>query len=114
MPDDDAVEQSYLELKVDPATAEIYIDDEYHGVVEGWREQVVPIAPGYRRLELRAQGYLPQRFDLDVNEDTWLTLRVKLEPAIDAPGGTQPSTPPDDGGDGYLPTPPHPSAPKGD
>jgi hypothetical protein len=114
MADDDAVEQSYLELKVEPATAEIFIDDEYQGIVERWREQVVPIEPGYRRLELRAQGYISQRFDLDVKEDTWLTLRVKLEPTIDVPGGESPSMERDNDSDDYLPAPPHPSAPSGD
>ena len=111
MPDDDAVDQSYLELQVEPTTAEIYIDDEYQGVVEGWRQQVVPIRSGYRRLELRAQGYITQRFDLDVEADSWLTLRVQLEPAIDAPGGLDSDDESETDDDRYLPTPPHPTAP---
>lgn len=73
---------SYLELQVRPTTAEIYIDDEYHGVVEGWRHQTVPIEPGYRRLELRAQNHITQRFDLDINPGELLTLTVRLESSI--------------------------------
>lgn len=100
---------SYLELEVVPATATIYIDDEYHGVVEGWRHQVVPIAPGHRRLELRADGYITQRFDLEVQKDSWLTLRVKLERTIDVP-----SNPGSDEDSEPFPMPTHPTAPEPD
>ncbi len=75
--------ESLLELQVFPSTAEIYIDDDYQGVVEGWRDQIMPIKSGQRRLELRADGYISQRFDLDVEEGQHLTLRARLESTID-------------------------------
>ena len=94
-------ETSVLELDVEPSEATLYIDGEYHGEVEAWHEQRVPIEPGPRRVELRASGYLSQRFDLDVTPDRWLNLRVRLEPEIDAPASpdddqnTDPTAPPE-------------------
>ena len=82
-------EPSYLELDVEPKTAEIYIDDNYQGTVDGWREHVVPIEPGFRRVELRAEGHIAQRFDVDVTRDRWITLRVRLEPNIASPGADE-------------------------
>jgi hypothetical protein len=73
-------EDAFLELLVVPETAEVYIDDEYQGMVNRWAGQIVPVQIGYRRLELRAEGYLTQRFDLDVAAGTMHTLRVRLEP----------------------------------
>lgn len=94
---------SFLELQVHPTSAEIYIDDEYQGLVEGWRHQTVPIQPGYRRLELRASKFITQRFDLDVNPGELLTLTVRLEastgisdddePPQRAPGEAPPAFP---------------------
>lgn len=125
-PDQGSSKSSYLELAVEPRSAQIFIDDQYEGIVAGWREQVVPIAPGPRRLELRAQGYITQRFDLDVGEDSWLTLSVKLEPRIDAPGGPADAGDSDEAGEGNSsfpegedrdrgidgpPMPGHPAAP---
>lgn len=104
-PDD----QSYLELDVEPPTAEIYIDDDYSGTVAGWREQVVPIAPGQRRVELRAEGYIAQRFDVDVGDGRWLTLRVRMEPVIDGPGAGDNDDDDDDGSTIQMPA--HPTAP---
>ena len=104
--------ESYLEFDVEPKTAEIYLDDDFQGTVEGWHRQIMPIEPGQRRLELRAQGYISQRFDVDVDPDRWLTLRVRLEPTIDAPE-TDEAPPSDerDQQDKPLPTPAHPTAP---
>ncbi len=73
-------QEAFLELLVVPDTAEIFIDDEYVGVVNRWARQTVPVEAGYRRLELRADGYLTQRFDLDVTPGNMHTLRVRMEP----------------------------------
>lgn len=77
--------ESYLRLDVEPSTAEIYLDGDYHGTVDRWRGGVVPLQPGDRRLELRADGYVTQRFDLEVGEGRELTLRVQMERDIGAP-----------------------------
>ena len=77
-------EESYLELDVEPANAQIYLDGDYHGTVDGWHHQVVPVEPGARRVELRAHGYITQRFDIDVPPGRWLTLRVRMERSIES------------------------------
>lgn len=76
--------ESYLELQVEPSNGEIYVDDQFMGVINGWREQTIPIQPGVRRLEIRASGYLPQRFDLEVEPGSHLVLRARLEREIGA------------------------------
>ena len=78
-------EQSYLEFDVVPQHATIYVDDQYQGEIHGWHQQVMPVEPGHRRIELRADGYLTQRFDLEVSTGRWLTLRARLQPTIDTP-----------------------------
>lgn len=108
-PGADDSEQSYLEFDVVPATAEIYIDDDYRGVIEGWREQVIPIEEGHRRLELRAHGYMTQRFDLDVGPGEWLVLRVRMEPTIGGPDGEDDQQPPEI--QDPLQPPVHPTSP---
>ncbi len=100
---------AYLELDVEPKSAKIYIDGDYEGVVEGWHQQVVPVEPGERRLELRADGYIAQRFDLDVEEGHWLTLRARLEQAIEFPDEDQA---PDEEEHEPMPAPDHPTAPE--
>ncbi len=88
---------SVLQVDVQPPDASIYIDDQYQGQIDGWRDGRIPIEPGARRVELRADDYLPQRFDIDVEPDAWLTLRVRLEPTID--GSDPPSDITPDEGD---------------
>ena len=103
-------DESYLELEVEPETAEIYVDDDYQGTVDGWRDQVVPVEPGERRIELRAEGYITQRFDVEANEGRWVTLRARLEPDIDAPGA--PESEPGEEDDDGLSAPPRPELPE--
>ncbi len=78
--------RSFLELLVEPNTAEIFVDEEYAGVVAGWHEQIVLVAPGTRKIELRAAGYITQRFDLDFSVDEQVTLELKMQrelPSLD-------------------------------
>lgn len=103
--------QSYLQLDVEPTTAEIYVDDEYQGIVEGWHRQVLPVKPGRRRVELRAGGYITQRFDVDVEEDQWLVLTLRLERSID--GRPSDGTSPEEENDPLRP-PSHPMNPEPD
>lgn len=120
--DRDRAGEAFIELDVEPETADIYIDDEYRGTVDGWHHQMVPVQPGHRRLKLRADGYVPQRFDVEVDQDRTVTVRVRLEPSISAPDGTDldeedrpdGSSPgrEDDSGDEELTPPAHPTAPE--
>lgn len=71
--------RGFLELLVDPKDAEIFVDEQYSGVVAGWHEQIVPVAPGTRKIELRAAGYITQRFDLDFGVDEQVTLELKMQ-----------------------------------
>ncbi len=103
---------SYLEFDIQPETAEIYIDGDYSGTVDGWREQVVPIEPGHRRVELHAEGYISQRFDVEVDHGRWMTLRVRMEPVIEGPQPEAPENGEDD--DATIQTPSHPTAPEPD
>ncbi|RDV36687.1 carboxypeptidase regulatory-like domain-containing protein [Bradymonadaceae bacterium TMQ3] len=95
-----------LKLDVEPDTAEIYLNDDYHGVVNRWRDHTLNLTPGAYRLELRAPGHIPQRFDLDLPADQITRLRLRLEPdlhspepADDAPSTDplHPPSPPDSG-----------------
>ena len=79
--------RAFLELQVSPPTAEVFVDDEYSGVVNRWAGQTMPIRPGSRRVELRAEGYLSQRFDVEVVEGQMHTLRVRMEPEFHLDGG---------------------------
>ncbi len=73
----------YLMLDVEPTDAEIYVDDDYKGQVDGWRAQTIPLSPGARRLEFRAKGYMTQRFDIEIEPGDQLTLRLRLERELD-------------------------------
>lgn len=84
--------RGYLELQVEPSSAEVFIDEQYAGVVEGWGNQTIPVEPGVRRVELRAPGYYTQRFDLEIGAHELVTLELKMEPTFD-------DEPPSDDGD---------------
>ncbi|TXD35477.1 PEGA domain-containing protein [Lujinxingia vulgaris] len=95
-----------LKLEVEPDTAEIYLNDDFHGVINRWRDQTLSLTPGTYRLELRAPGHIPQRFDLDLRADQITRLRLRLEPELhspepadDAPANDplSPPSPPDSG-----------------
>lgn len=89
----------YLTFEVTPADAEVYIDEEFRGQIDGWRGQTVPVAPGNKRVELRAAGYMTQRFDIEIAAGEQLTLELRLEREfdeleLDPPGSTHQSNPP--------------------
>lgn len=75
--------KAYLRLKISPADAQIYIDEKYQGVVERWRDGVVPVEPGPRRLELRAEDHYTERFDLDVGANEELEITLEMEPLLE-------------------------------
>lgn len=74
---------SYLELDIEPDTAELYVDGEYKGKVAGWAEGIVPLEPGQRRIKVVAEGYVPRRFDLQLEAGESKTLSLQMEPELD-------------------------------
>lgn len=71
--------RGYLELLIEPPDAEVFIDEQYQGIVAGWVEQIVPVPAGRRMVELRAPGYIAQRFDIEVGVDEQVTLELHME-----------------------------------
>jgi hypothetical protein len=71
-------DRGYLELRVQPSTARLYVDDEYRGVIERWRHQIVPLEPGLRRVEIRADGYITRRFDVPIEAGESWTLTLEM------------------------------------
>lgn len=74
---------AYLRMDVQPDTTKIFVDSHYRGVVKGWVQQTVPVPSGERRVELRADGYITRRFDVDVAGGEVVTLRVNMERSLD-------------------------------
>jgi hypothetical protein len=75
--------RGYLRFDVEPHDAEIEIDEQYSGVVNGWAQNIVPVEPGHRRVTLRADGYITQRFDIEVAAGEEVTLQLEMEPSLD-------------------------------
>ncbi len=88
--------RGYLRLEVQPPGAELAIDEVYSGVANGWAEGVVPVTPGVRRLMLRADGYITQRFDIEVAAYEEVTLILALEPTLEVPDEEAETPKPDD------------------
>lgn len=74
-----------LQLQVSPPEAEVYIDGAYSGQIARWRDQSVPVHSGSRRIELRADNHITERFDLHIDAGELVTLRVDLEPNLTLP-----------------------------
>lgn len=79
-----------LEFEVDPPDATIWVDDAYLGQVNAWMDHTVRLPVGRRRVELRAPGYMTQRFDIEVANDEVVTLRLRMQPTFDE-GDVDPS-----------------------
>lgn len=89
IPNQPRTQQTALEFAVDPERAELFVDGEYRGRIEGWRGGIMPIEPGDHRIMLKADGYLTQRFDITVEAGETYRLEVSMAPALSRP----PSTP---------------------
>jgi hypothetical protein len=57
-----------LAFDVEPAQAEVYVDDVYAGVVQDFATGRDPlmVVPGTHRIELRAPGYRPVSLDMTI------------------------------------------------
>lgn len=84
--------RGYLRFEVDPQHVEVEIDEQYSGLVEGWAEGVVPVEPGVRRVTLRADGYITQRFDIEVAAGEEVTLQLTMERMIELDDENPPRT----------------------
>ena len=101
-PGDGAPQRAYLRVDVRPPNASIYVDEQYSGEIHRWREQTLVLTPGVRRVELRAQGYLSQRFDVALRADEMTVLKLRMEPAL-AEWSPSAATDPDDAGERPAP-----------
>ena len=69
---------AYLHLEVRPKTAIVYVDEQLYGEINTFRGQIIGLRPGKRRVEIRAEGFESERFDLILNSGEELTLTLKL------------------------------------
>ena len=82
--------RGYLRLEVEPASAEVSIDEKYSGIANGWVANTIPVTPGMRRVTLSADGYITQRFDIEVAPYEEVTLVLNLEPELLLPQDESP------------------------
>ena len=68
----------YLQLLVQPANAQVYVDGFYKGTVNDIK-RLLPIEAGPRRIELRAPGYETVTFDVRIVPDETITYEADLE-----------------------------------
>ena len=78
-----ATPRGFIQMNVTPKAARVYVDGRFQGQIKGWMHQTVPVSPGLRRVELKARGYITQRFDLDIQEGEILTLTLRMERQLD-------------------------------
>jgi hypothetical protein len=69
-----------VSLEIDPSNAEVFVDGNYAGVVAEFSptEQPLTLSEGRHRLELRAQGFLSQTFDITVMAGQVLPLQGSM------------------------------------
>lgn len=83
--------KAFLTFEVEPASAEIYIDGDYKGTVEGWVEGAVPLEPGEHRVKVTAEDYITRRFDVELDPGESKILDLEMEPALGDYGSDAPS-----------------------
>ncbi|MFW5966333.1 MAG: PEGA domain-containing protein [Persicimonas sp.] len=76
--------EAYLRMEVEPGSTKIYVDSDYQGVVERWTGSIVPIEPGARRVELRKEGYITRRFDVELAAGEQMALTVDMERKLES------------------------------
>lgn len=72
-----------LRLEIEPADAIIWVDGQYLGQVNGWLEGTLRVPVGIRRLELQAEGFMSQRFDIGITNHEEVILRLVMQPEFD-------------------------------
>ena len=86
-----AKQRGFIVMDVKPSDAQIYVDGRFMGSVDGWAGQTVVVDPGSYMLELRAPGYITQRFDVAVARDEEVTLKLQMEPVLEETLGEEES-----------------------
>jgi hypothetical protein len=82
-PSNDEPPLGFLQLRVQPRTAEVYVDGALAGTVDdfgGRGARMVPAGP--HRVEIVAPGYETLTFDVRVPENDTVTFTRELEPAV--------------------------------
>ncbi len=74
---------AYLHLEVRPKTAIVYVDEQLYGEIYTFRGQIIGLRPGMRRVEIRAEGFESERYDLQLNSGEELTLTLTLVSKLD-------------------------------
>jgi len=72
-----------LRLEVEPASATVFVDEDYMGQIDGWVQQTIPLTTGVRMVEISAPGYMSQRFDVEIRSNEEVTLRLRMEPELE-------------------------------
>jgi len=70
-----------MSFLLDPDIAEVYIDGQCVGIARDFGGQPVPVAVGFHRIELYAQGFEPVGFDVNVFPGQVIPYRGSLYPA---------------------------------
>jgi hypothetical protein len=84
-PDSSSVQPSetgYLRLRVEPTTAQVYVDGFYIGTVDDFNGSVedAKLEGGPHRVEIRAPGYETLTFDVKTEAGRTITYRGSLQP----------------------------------
>jgi hypothetical protein len=76
----------FLQLRVQPRTAEVFVDRAFAGTVDDFGGRSARMLPaGPHRVEIIAPGYETVTFDVRVPENDTVTFTRELEPAVDRP-----------------------------
>ena len=67
-----------MNLYVTPSSAQVLVDGFYVGTVADYQDRSLWLESGPRRIELRADGYEPAAFDVQVIEDRIVDYRRDL------------------------------------
>ena len=70
--------QGRLALFVTPATTQVYVDGFYLGTVADFQDRGLWLESGPRRIELRADGYQTETFDVRIDEERSTEYRRDL------------------------------------
>ncbi|MCB9540827.1 MAG: hypothetical protein H6703_00075 [Myxococcales bacterium] len=71
----------YVEIKVQPPTADLYVDGVYRGRMDGYRDGVVRMPEGQRRIALRKNGHYSFYGTYDVGAAT-VRIEATLLPEV--------------------------------
>jgi hypothetical protein len=68
-----------LALRVQPMDAQVFIDQELWGSLEGFERLVIHLPAGRHRIEIRKEGFQTFATDVDIRAGETAPLNVKLD-----------------------------------